>query len=346
MVTQKLVPYTFRIYEQRDRGKKIAEDEYYELDSLNMAMPSMTSYSNIVSFLEELFKEISTDPYIDPDFSRTLSAIDWDPEESKGEIEAILNKGNYNDPGDHLDLEKIRNQGKSAEQARDRNALDQETALERRYHFFFKLLDKNPRKGLIILHARGNGGIKTDLKRKIEQNLGSIDDSTTTRFSTVIGGDLYKKLTENPITGFEILETQVDADDYIKDSNDYGKQPDRQRITLNLSAGSDGFYDIDKNKIKKFVKNKEVPIAEFLPDGNDDGTTSHKVEIEKNGKTRKVNISREQPNMEQEITGEIDRTDQGRPDMGSVSKESRRLASEIVDEHDWGSIDPDDTSFQ
>lgn len=346
MVTHKLVPYTIRVYEKHGPGNKIAEDEYFDLDSLNVSMPSHTGHTTFVSFLENLFHEISIDPYIDSDFGRTLTALAWESHEEKGEIEAVLGKGKYGEPGDHLDLDELDERGKTATDVREMNALGKDTSLERRYHLLYKRLDTNPRKGLLILQARSQGGVKSDLRGKITNNLEEIDKSVTSRMDTIVGGDLYKKLTENPITGFEVLETQVDSDDYIKNSDDFGSPPKKQRVTVNLSADGDGFFNISKNKIRKMVNNKEVPLAEFLPSGNDRGTTSHKVEIEKNGRNRKVNISSAQPKMEQDITSDIKRTADGRPDMVSVASESRRLASEIIDEHGWGTIETETTLIE
>lgn len=345
MATHKLVPYSIRIYEKHNSGDKVLEEEYFDLNSLSIAMPWKCPYSSFISLLIDALEETMQTPYIDDDSGRTLSAIDLDDDPTNNEIEAILSKGNFGDPGDHLDTIKVRKSGNTIKDARDPDALDKDTALEKRYHLLYKTLDNNSQKGLMMLHARGNGGVKTDLERIIKKKLSNIHEDAMFSMKTVTGGDLYEKMLENPITGFEILETQVDSDAYLKESQDLGKAPEKNRVTVNISAGSDGYFDLNTDKLQKLANNKEVPIAEFLPNGNDKGTTSHKVEIQQNGRPRKLNLSNDQPTMEQPISTDIN-YDEGRPEMESVGYESRRFASEVMEEDNWGDINTANTLIE
>lgn len=338
MVSHKLVPYIIRVNERHKPGVEINEAEYFDLTSFNMAMPVQCPYLTFGELIEEAFKEIQKELYIDDEFGRTLTAMDWSRDESNNELEAVLSKGNFGEPGDHLDTIKARQQGNSTGDAREHDALDKDTALEKRYHFLYKVCDNNPRKALLVLHARGRGGVKTDFKRKMTQKLSEIGGDVIFKMNTVVGGDLYEELLNNPITAFEVLETQVNAEQYLQESNDLGEPPEKSRVTVNLSAGKDSSFKINKGKLRDIVDNKKIPMAEFLPSSDGTGTESHKVEIEKNGRSRKLNISKGQPNMEQSITTDIGYKQDGRPKMASVSEESRRFAAEVLKEHGLGSI--------
>lgn len=342
MVTHKLVPYKIRIWEVHERGHEIHEDEYFDLTSFPSSMPWASPYSSFLELIEESLEEIHVNPYINEDSERTLTAIDWDSNFSDNEIEAVLSKGNYGDPGDHLDVIEVQEPGNTVEDVRDTNALDENTALEKRYHFLFKVTTSSSRRGIVILQARGNGSVKSDLRKIIEAKLLDINENIRFEMVPIAGGDLYDELMDNPIKGFEVLETQVDADEYLQESDELGSQPTKNRVTINLSATGEDQFQFSRGDIREMIDNKEVPLIEFPEVDGDQGTSSHKVEIEKNGRPRKLNISKDQPKMEQEINTDIDYTN-GRPDMVSVGIQSRRFASEVLHEQGWGTIDTNNT---
>lgn len=351
MVTDKLVPYWVRLRSKNKPGVAVDESEYFDLTSLPDPDSGFDEYDTFVELLLDRLHLLQESGYVDEDREKSLTIRQLESsgtgDHDKVTVEGVFGYGKFGRSADHLNIEKLQNELPPSS-ARNPNARDQSTAEVRRLYFLFHIPRDKKSRGILILHAWGQSGIKGMLYSTLQEPLkedyveGSSEENKGLNFSMnpIASKDLVQRLTEVNIHGFELVKRNTPTSAYGSNSNVLGNARDaKARFTIDTNLNVSLDEEAAKTLVSK-IQDSDYPYAEIFPSQVDtQNIDSIKAHINAEG-SNKIDLEQDRVRMKRVINEDIQYNQETyRPKMYTIGNVAREFANEQLEEYDLERLD-------
>ncbi|MDS0478561.1 hypothetical protein [Natrinema sp. 1APR25-10V2] len=352
MVTDKLAPYWVRLRTKNKPGVAVNESDYFNLTSLPSPESGFKNYDTFLGMLLFRLCDLRDCGYVDDNIEKSLTirqleATSFSEDHDSVTVEGVFGYGKFGRSADHLNIEKLQEELPPSA-ARQPNARQQNTAEVRRLYFLFHIPEGKQNRGILILHAWGQSGIKGMLYRALQKPLlddyvesGSEDDrGLNFSINPIASKDLVERLTEVNIHGFELVKRNTPTSAYGSSSNILG---DTQDAKARFTIDTDMEIALDEEKARTLVskiQDSDYPYAEIFPSEVDtDEIDKIQAHIDSDG-SNKLDLEQDQVRMKRVINEDIEYDDiTHRPKMHTIGEAAREFANEQLEEYDLETIE-------
>ncbi|APE96444.1 hypothetical protein [Halodesulfurarchaeum formicicum] len=353
MVTDKLVPYWVRLRTKNKPGVAVDESEYFDLTSLPDPNGGFENYDTFLELLLNRLHTLRDQGYVDEDIEKSLTIRQLESsdtgEHSTVTVEGVFGYGKFGRSADHLNIEKLQDALPPSD-ARNPNARDQSTAEVRRLYFLFHIPQEKQSRGVLILHAWGQSGIKGMFYRALQQPLledyiespSDEDNGISFSMNPIASKDLVQRLTEVNIHGFELVKRNTPTSAYGSSSSILGNVRDaKARFTIDTDLD----ISLDEERAKTLVskiQDSDYPYAEIFPSEVDTkNIDSVKAHINADG-SNKLDLEQDRVRMKRAINEDIEYDEETyRPKLHTIGEVAREFANEQLEEYDLEKLETD-----
>jgi hypothetical protein len=317
MPSEKLVPYEFEIYEQRN------PDNGYNLTQLHTHDTAFDE-NHILDLMESLFQKQESN--LEPSSNDKTFVIE-EYHRDGNLIEGIVSTGYHGYEAEIRDIE-----------SGDLTHLKGEDEAEQMPLYFLIYLP-NTRKGkpydkgqtaLIILHQVNRIGVKGKLKKHIEQTCLSGVTDYTMKIEPVTTEDVLEKVIEaDRIAKLDINVRKIPGDDESRMELVKGLRTEEVGTrSLVLRPEHGGSFEWLRSKVAS-LKDREKHFGTIVSDDVENFT----VTIQKDGgRSETFSLLNEEVAMRKDLESDKLRTDSGLITAGSLRSEANELANDILDD--------------